>query len=315
MLGKNCKRTETSFFQDTDYLSEAGTKLTALQGLCNIGEWHSHHRIDMPKPSAGDETTVWKHIYTLNSGRFMLFIATIVGPSDNSRVNLDCFMFSFKTKTMSKGTFKTLHGASPLRQQFNDRSFQPGPETSVSWVDFIEAPKKDQMCNDNAFGEKNYFSPPEQVNWSGIVDLQANKRYQDKTMTNKGEDFSKSPQTIDARDVRKKDEQRKKSESFGHRKTRSESDLNEHWDEEETDRTRLIRKPKTSYGTTHHQREKSRGDWEAITKQPESTSSQRMENVVTPTQSIEKSGKTSKFSWCGLCMCNKPDEYEQTSLT
>ena len=308
MLGKNCKRTETSFFQDADYLSEAGTELTALQGLCNIGEWHSHHRIDMPKPSAGDETTVWKHIDTLNSGRFMVFIATIVGPSDNPRVNLDCFMFSSKTKTMSKGTFKILQGASPLRQQFNDRSFQPGPETGVSWVDFIEVPKNDQMCNDNPFGARNNFSPLHQVNWTEIVDIQANKRYQDKTMTNKGEDFSKSPQTIDARDVTKKDEQRE-TESVGHRKTRSESDHNELWNEEATDRTRLIRKSKTSYGTTHNQREKSRRGLKAVTRQPESTSTQRMESVVTPSQSTEISGKTSKFFCCGLCTYNKP-EYE-----
>ena len=51
--------------------------LTSSQGLCNIGEWHSHHRLGLAKPSHGDQNTVWKHLPTIAGGRFIVFIANI----------------------------------------------------------------------------------------------------------------------------------------------------------------------------------------------------------------------------------------------
>ena len=56
--GKKCRRTKTSFFQDTDYLARTGEYLTKQHGLCNIGQWHSHHKIQLFVPSAGDCRTV-----------------------------------------------------------------------------------------------------------------------------------------------------------------------------------------------------------------------------------------------------------------
>jgi hypothetical protein len=57
--GQNCKRTAVSFYQDIEYLREAGNYLTQQHGLCNIGQWHSHHRLSLTRPSGGDENTVW----------------------------------------------------------------------------------------------------------------------------------------------------------------------------------------------------------------------------------------------------------------
>ncbi|XP_046859466.1 uncharacterized protein LOC124452879 [Xenia sp. Carnegie-2017] len=75
--GKNCLRTETSFHQDVQYLEKIGSLITSKEGLCNVGEWHSHHQMRMPKPSEGDCRTIKSNMPHLGVERFVLFIATI----------------------------------------------------------------------------------------------------------------------------------------------------------------------------------------------------------------------------------------------
>ena len=60
--GKECRRSTASFFQDVDYLQQAGDTLTKHHGLCNIGQWHSHHKLALSEPSAGDHNTVWNNM-------------------------------------------------------------------------------------------------------------------------------------------------------------------------------------------------------------------------------------------------------------
>ena len=75
--GEKCKRTATSFHQDVEYLHRVGSLITTEEGLCNVGEWHSHHQIGMPEPSAADRRTVFSNMPHLGLERFVLFIATI----------------------------------------------------------------------------------------------------------------------------------------------------------------------------------------------------------------------------------------------
>ena len=75
--GKQCSRTTTSFHQDIDYLHKVGSLITTEEGLCNVGEWHSHHQIGMPEPSGPDRRTVFSNMPHLGLERFVLFIATI----------------------------------------------------------------------------------------------------------------------------------------------------------------------------------------------------------------------------------------------
>ena len=97
-----------------DYLREAGTYLTEKHGLCNIGQWHSHHRINLFEPSAGDEDTVWSNMPKLGLDRYIVFIANIIG-IDN--VTIECFLFQTNTSTprVKHGKIRDLHGNSPLR--------------------------------------------------------------------------------------------------------------------------------------------------------------------------------------------------------
>lgn len=56
--GKNAMHHPTSFIQDQDYLQPIGKELYKRYRLQHIGEWHSHHRLDLARPSGGDLNTM-----------------------------------------------------------------------------------------------------------------------------------------------------------------------------------------------------------------------------------------------------------------
>ncbi|XP_046860209.1 uncharacterized protein LOC124453434 [Xenia sp. Carnegie-2017] len=103
--GKNCSRTKTSFHQDVQYLEKIGSLITSKEGLCNVGEWRSHHQIGMPKPSEGDCRTIKSNMSHLGVERLIFFIATIdfhpglnrtndIPPLDNIKIRPYLFLSS-----------------------------------------------------------------------------------------------------------------------------------------------------------------------------------------------------------------------------
>ena len=118
--GKGCRRTGVSFFQDIDYLRNAGSYLTQKHGLCNIGQWHSHHRLGLTRPSGGDENTVWGNMPNLGLDRYIVIIATIPGSYSNRKltVNINPYLFEIKNGYRSgviPGSFSFLERNSPFR--------------------------------------------------------------------------------------------------------------------------------------------------------------------------------------------------------
>lgn len=79
--GPNVRRNVTSFYQDRDYLNNAGNILIQKYALRHIGEWHSHHQLGLSEPSSGDINTIKSTFanpkYSLS--RFILFICNIHG--------------------------------------------------------------------------------------------------------------------------------------------------------------------------------------------------------------------------------------------
>ena len=113
--GQCCKRTPVSFFQDTKYLESAGTFLTKNHGLCNIGQWHSHHRLSLNTPSGGDKNTVWGNMPKLHLNRYIVFIANIASTNEAS---VNCFLFEIQSGErlpVLQGNFDELAGNSPFR--------------------------------------------------------------------------------------------------------------------------------------------------------------------------------------------------------
>ena len=147
--GKKCRRTETSFFQDVEYLKQAGSCLTDKHGLCNIGQWHSHHRLSLSKPSHGDKNTVWRNMPVLGLNRYIVFIANIT----YKKVTVNCFLFHCRgrKRSLTKGQFKYLDGNSPLR--LNEMVLQntfDGLESSIQPAIF-ESEMKFLRNNDDNF--------------------------------------------------------------------------------------------------------------------------------------------------------------------
>ena len=81
--GKKSRRTQTSFYQDVDYLATVEGYLTGKHGLCNIGQWHSHYQLSLNQPNTRDENTVWRNIPGLKMNRSIVCIANILKERSN----------------------------------------------------------------------------------------------------------------------------------------------------------------------------------------------------------------------------------------
>ena len=110
--GKNCKRTGTSFYQDIPYLHRNGNLLTQDYLLCHIGEWHSHHQLQLFQPSQGDSTTVIRH-YPRGTHGFLLIIGNI---ERSGSVILSPYLYTERSiySFDRKGTLEHLRIESPF---------------------------------------------------------------------------------------------------------------------------------------------------------------------------------------------------------
>lgn len=71
---------QTTFFnQDLDYLVTVGRLLKERYGLHHIGEWHSHHRLGLARPSGHDARTMNSTIREKGLRRFLLCIGNLNG--------------------------------------------------------------------------------------------------------------------------------------------------------------------------------------------------------------------------------------------
>ena len=131
--GKHCRRTTTAFFQDPTYLSSVGEFLTSAKGLCNIGEWHSHHRLNLPEPSGGDKATVWRNMPSCGLKRFLLIIATI---TPEGQVNINGFMFTAPENGSMSG------GMQPVKTRVltGPNPFRTLPDVQAKLQDGVESP-------------------------------------------------------------------------------------------------------------------------------------------------------------------------------
>ena len=108
--GENCRRTGYSFYQDLSYLERVGNIMTGDYMLCHIGEWHSHHRLGLDRPSGGDVSTVVRNYPTGVCG-FILMIVNIVSRTE---VKLSPFMFT-GSSAYYHGNVIRVRGKSPFR--------------------------------------------------------------------------------------------------------------------------------------------------------------------------------------------------------
>ena len=137
--GQGCSRTKHSFHQNVEYLANAGQYLTTHEGLCNIGEWHSHHRIGLRVPSGGDRDTVWKNLRSVSGGQFLLFIANIQESNRGRSVEVRCFLFNIKSRRMSRGELIPLPRCNPFRHNLaGDLVISRDSEEKQDWKTYAK---------------------------------------------------------------------------------------------------------------------------------------------------------------------------------
>ena len=138
--GKRCRRTSTSFYQDVNYLEKVGMHLTQKEGICHIGEWHSHHQLGLARPSGGDENTVWNNMPTDNLTRFVIFIANIDHSGQSYSVNVGCFLFEIdgngKQLPVLPGKFQILNQESPFSGKLEVKKFKRAGEEEKKGDEF-----------------------------------------------------------------------------------------------------------------------------------------------------------------------------------
>lgn len=91
--GPRANHQVTFFNQDVDYLVRVGGLLIHRYGLRHIGEWHSHHRLGLAKPSGHDAQTMVDSIAAEGLGRFLLCI----GNCDGRASTFNAFNFHERT--------------------------------------------------------------------------------------------------------------------------------------------------------------------------------------------------------------------------
>ncbi len=74
--GRHCRRTNTSFEQDMEYMERVGCFVNDRYSLCHIGEWRSHHSLSLNKPSPAEEYYI-RSIFLQGMSKFLVIIANI----------------------------------------------------------------------------------------------------------------------------------------------------------------------------------------------------------------------------------------------
>jgi hypothetical protein len=127
--GPNARRTETTFFQDRQYLVKMGTFLRQQYGLQHIGTFHSHHQLSLSWPSRHDDRTITTAIETYGLKRFLLIICNLRAKHDHPSVNdsednllvsINGFLFRRSHEVnYDKSDWEVLGSPSPIRRIFN----------------------------------------------------------------------------------------------------------------------------------------------------------------------------------------------------
>ena len=68
--GEKANHQVAFFNQDIDYLTSIGNVLVRHYGLHHIGEWHSHHKLGLARPSGHDASTMADTIRQKNLKKF-----------------------------------------------------------------------------------------------------------------------------------------------------------------------------------------------------------------------------------------------------
>lgn len=160
--GKKAKHSVAFFNQDEEYLFNVGKALQNRHGLQHIGEWHSHHRLGLARPSGHDVSTVVKAINDCRLQKFFL----VIGCIDRDTPSLNGFMFhQEQQRNYSPVNWVILEGTSPIRSDV-DATFESSllyiPRTqSINKINIPTTTLENVSYHKPVFTEDNWLESDE----------------------------------------------------------------------------------------------------------------------------------------------------------
>ena len=154
--GEKAKRRVDFFNQDEEFLKGVGNELRSTHGLQHIGEWHSHHKLGLAKPSRHDANTVVKALDTYQLDRFLLVIGNIKDASST----INGFLFN-KEKLLDYDCsgWVVLPGESPIRNAFDTTTITPlhFPKTETAAIVDLQTTTLEKTTYEKATYDPSYW--------------------------------------------------------------------------------------------------------------------------------------------------------------
>ena len=121
--GAAARHEVAAFYQDVSFMASTQSSVWEGYALQHMGEWHSHHRIGLAEPSAGDIATVWSGMASRGWNRFVLGIANL-GAAEVD-VTLGLYLFDATTQKVEPCEVRVLKTANPFRDRTPDFGQDP----------------------------------------------------------------------------------------------------------------------------------------------------------------------------------------------
>jgi transcriptional regulator with XRE-family HTH domain len=131
--GPNSIRDHAHFRLDVDYLIKLSTELQNHWGLRYFGDWHSHHRLGLEKPSSGDQSRI-ERLAAKNNFRDMaeLIITFSSAYAKNRNIDVHCYAYQdLPLHNISEAMLIVLKGTSPIREALIASSLLPEQQLST----------------------------------------------------------------------------------------------------------------------------------------------------------------------------------------
>ena len=95
--GPDASNERMHFAQNPDYLMEVNRRLQEKYGVQYVGNWHSHHNLDLDHPSGGDVEQIHRVARKGNISRMVQIVITRQEdrhPSDSATMRIDTFIYA-----------------------------------------------------------------------------------------------------------------------------------------------------------------------------------------------------------------------------
>ncbi len=125
--GPNAKREHAHFRLDVDYLIKLSGQLEKDWGLRYFGDWHSHHRLGLSTPSAGDQRRIVSVGAKNTFDEMAEFIITFASGQDAEKtivINPYAYL-DLPSQTLTDVALIVLEGTSPVRSALIAASSMP----------------------------------------------------------------------------------------------------------------------------------------------------------------------------------------------